>query len=135
MPFVLEGPQPAEHNGEAEVDVGRRRIDPELHAKRPPELQLLLEPALGLDVDRVTSELGAAHCAATLPLQSSASRAALRPQTGARKTAAQNPQAAPARAPLDPPRPRHRLVHVRARDRDRERDPIPRSGPPPEAGG
>src|SRR5438552_8859700 len=123
MPFVLEGPQPAEHNGEAEMDVRRRRIDPELHAKRPPELQLLLEPAVGLDVDGVTSELGAAHCAATLPLQSSASRAALRPQTGARQTAAQNPKAAPARPPLDPLRARPGLVHVRSGDGDRERDP------------
>src|SRR6266480_3776487 len=72
---------------------------------------------------------------ASLPLQSPASRAALRQQTGACPPAAQNPQAAPSRAPPDLLRARGGVVHVRPCDRDRERDPLTRSRPPPEAGG
>ncbi len=41
----------------ADVDVGRRDVDPELHAQRPAELQLLLEAARRQDVDGVPREL------------------------------------------------------------------------------
>src|SRR5881394_195524 len=72
---------------------------------------------------------------ASLPLQSPASRAAPRQQTGACPPAPQNPQAAPARAPPDLLLARGGVVHVRSRHRDRERDPLARSRPPPETGG
>ena len=41
-----------------DVDVGRGDVDPELDAQRPPELQLLLEPALREEVDVVAGEGG-----------------------------------------------------------------------------
>ena len=42
---VLEVAQLAQHDGVAEVDVGRRRVDAELDAQRAPERQLALELA------------------------------------------------------------------------------------------
>ena len=50
MARVLPLAQPVEHDGEAEVDVGRGRVDAELHAERPAFLQLPLELALRQDV-------------------------------------------------------------------------------------
>ncbi len=56
MTLVLEGAHSLERDAAADVDVGRRHVDPELHAKRAALLQLGLEPALGQDVDRVAGE-------------------------------------------------------------------------------
>ena len=53
--------KPVEDEGEAEVDVGRGRVDTELHAQGPSWLQLLLEAALGEDVDRDPRELRRCH--------------------------------------------------------------------------
>jgi hypothetical protein len=39
------------------MDVRRSRVDAELHAERPAELELALELAFGQDVDRVTREV------------------------------------------------------------------------------
>ena len=50
VPGVLELPQLAEHDGPSERDVGRGRVEAELHAQRPAERELLLEPALGNDL-------------------------------------------------------------------------------------
>ena len=55
MPGVLEVAQLAQHDRVAEVDVGRRRIDAELHAQRAPERQLALQLARREDLG------GAAH--------------------------------------------------------------------------
>ena len=73
--------------------------------------------------------------AASLPLQSSASRAAFRPKEGACEAAAQDPEAPLAGASADPFRARHGLVRVRAGDRDRERHPLARPRPAPEPRG
>ena len=47
MAGVLELAQLAQDDDVAEVDVGRRRVDPQLYAQRPPGRELLGEPALG----------------------------------------------------------------------------------------
>ena len=59
MPLVLEGAHPLQRDRAADVDVGRRHVDPELDAQRPAELQLRLEPALRQHVDGVAGEVGA----------------------------------------------------------------------------
>ncbi len=56
MPRVLEGAQPAEDDGEAEVDVRAGRVDPELDAQGAAERELALQLALREDVDGVTEE-------------------------------------------------------------------------------
>ena len=57
---VLELAQLAQHDGVAEVDVGRGGIDAELHAQGPPlaarQPELVRERALGQAVDGVTGE-------------------------------------------------------------------------------
>ena len=53
---VLELAQLAQDHGVAEVDVGRGRVDPELHPQRPALAQLALERALGQGVDGVAGE-------------------------------------------------------------------------------
>ena len=58
---VLEGAHPLQRNPAADVEVGGRDVDAELDAQRTPELQLLLEPALGQDVDGVAGEILDAH--------------------------------------------------------------------------
>ena len=55
---ILELAELLEHDREAEVDVGRGRVDPELHAQWPAERQLALEAALGQAVDGVTGQPG-----------------------------------------------------------------------------
>src|SRR5438128_404388 len=57
MPGALKLGQPVEHVREAEVDVRRRRIDPELDAQRAAELQLALELALRQHVHGVPRQL------------------------------------------------------------------------------
>ena len=47
---VLEPPELAQHDGPSEGDVGRGRVEPELHPQRAAERELLLEPALGNDL-------------------------------------------------------------------------------------
>ena len=47
---VLEVAQLAQHDRVPEVDVGRRRVDPQLHAQRAPEGQLALERARRQDL-------------------------------------------------------------------------------------
>ena len=53
MAGVLPFPQPVEHDREAEMDVRRGRVDPELHAQRAALLQLVREPAFGQNVHRM----------------------------------------------------------------------------------
>src|SRR5438067_2982555 len=67
---------------------------------------------------RVSSAMPMA--AATLPLQSPASRAAFRPKARACEAAAQDPQAPALRPGPDPVRARPRLVHLRAGERNRQ---------------
>ena len=57
MTLLLELPQLAEDDGMPEVDVGRGRVDPELDPQRPALGELLLQPAGGQDVDRVSREI------------------------------------------------------------------------------
>ena len=57
MPRVLECAHALERDRAADVDVGRRDVDPELHPQRPAELELLLEAARGQNVDRVAGEI------------------------------------------------------------------------------
>ncbi len=56
MARVLKGAQLVEHHHVAEVDVGRRGVDPQLHPQRPLGLELLREPALGQRVDGALHE-------------------------------------------------------------------------------
>ena len=57
MACVLERAQAAQHEREAEVDVGAGRIDPELGAQGTPERELALQLALRKDVDRVLEKV------------------------------------------------------------------------------
>ena len=56
MPEILEQPQPAQHHGEPEVDVGRGRVDAELDPQRPCRGRASLQLLLGDDVDRAGGE-------------------------------------------------------------------------------
>ena len=56
MPEVLEQPQPAKHDREPEVDVGRGRVDAELDPQRPAGLELRPQLVLGDDVDRARGQ-------------------------------------------------------------------------------
>ena len=51
MARVLEGAQLVEHDHVPEVDVGGRRVDPQLDPQRPPTLELLGQTALGQRLD------------------------------------------------------------------------------------
>src|SRR5262249_35058336 len=53
---VLEQPEPAEHNGATEVDVGRGRVDAELDPQRGAALDLLAQLRFGDHVDRVRGQ-------------------------------------------------------------------------------
>ncbi len=53
---VLEQPQPAQHDREAEVDVGGGRVDAQLHPQRAPRLELRPQLRLGDDVDRARGQ-------------------------------------------------------------------------------
>jgi hypothetical protein len=55
---VLELAQLLEHDGVPEVDVGGRRVHPELHPQRPPEPELGLQPARGQRLRGVAREVG-----------------------------------------------------------------------------
>jgi hypothetical protein len=55
---VLELAQLAEHDGVAEVDVGRRGVDAELDAQGAPELELALQLPLREHVDGVAEQVG-----------------------------------------------------------------------------
>ena len=66
VPGALEVRQAVEDVGEPEVDIGRRRVDPELDAQRSAERELALELALGQDVDRMRDEI-VRHSRARLP--------------------------------------------------------------------
>ena len=62
MAGVLELAQLAQHDRVAEMDVGCRRVDAQLHPQRPPQAQPLLEAARRDDVDGPGGELlGGAH--------------------------------------------------------------------------
>ena len=67
MAGTLEVGEPVEDVGEAEMHVRRGRIDPELDAQGPAQLELLLETALWQDVDGVAGELFDGHSRARLP--------------------------------------------------------------------
>ncbi len=54
MALILELAQLLEDDGVAEVDVGGRRVDPELDPQRTMRRELLGEHPLGQHVDRVT---------------------------------------------------------------------------------
>ncbi len=53
MACVLPLAQPVEYDGEAEMHVGRGRVDAELHAEGPAERELPRELAFGQHVDGV----------------------------------------------------------------------------------
>jgi len=57
VPSVLERSQLVEDDAVAEVDIGGRGVDPELHPKRPPGAELLGEPANREGVSGATEEL------------------------------------------------------------------------------
>jgi hypothetical protein len=57
MAFALKGGHPLERDPVAKGDVRRRHVDPQLHSERPPEGQLALELALGLNVYGVAREV------------------------------------------------------------------------------
>jgi hypothetical protein len=54
---VLELPELAEHDRVAQVDVGRARVDAQLHAERSALLELLQQLLLGVDVDGAPEEV------------------------------------------------------------------------------
>jgi hypothetical protein len=56
MPLILKGPHPLQRDCPSDVDIGRRDVDPEFHAQRPPELQLRLEASCRQQVDGVPGE-------------------------------------------------------------------------------
>jgi hypothetical protein len=56
VPAVLELAQLAQDDRMAEVDVGRRRVQPELDAQRAAERELARESPVGEAVDRVTGQ-------------------------------------------------------------------------------
>ena len=56
MAEILELPELGETDGVAEVDVGRGGIDAELHAQRPPFLQLLDQLLARDDLGRAARE-------------------------------------------------------------------------------
>ena len=56
MPEVLELAELAQHHREAEVDVGGRRVDPELHPQRRTTAELAAQVGLGDGVDRAGGE-------------------------------------------------------------------------------
>src|SRR5205814_4614090 len=56
MPEVLEQPQPPQHHGEAQMDVGRGRVDAELDPEWSPALQLGAQLRGRDDVDRARGE-------------------------------------------------------------------------------
>ena len=56
VPEVLELAQLLQHDGVAEVQVGRRRVQAELDAQRPALGQALLERARGRHLDRVAGQ-------------------------------------------------------------------------------
>ena len=67
MPRVLERAHALQRDRAADVDVGRRDVDAELHPQRPPERELLLEAALREQVDVVAGEgVDVAHGAVIL---------------------------------------------------------------------
>ena len=53
---VLEQPQPAQHHGEAEVEVGGGRVDAELDPQRAAGRELLAQLVVGDDVDGAGGE-------------------------------------------------------------------------------
>ena len=53
---ILELPELAQHDRVTEREIGPARVDPELHAERPAERQLLLETALRYDVDGAAAQ-------------------------------------------------------------------------------
>ena len=61
MALVLPRTELAEDEREAEVDVRRGRVDPELHAQRPAELQLLVEAAGGKNMNRMARRCERLH--------------------------------------------------------------------------
>ena len=61
MALVLECAHPLQRDPVADVDVRCGDVDPELHAQRPAERELALEPALGEDVDGVAGQIGDGH--------------------------------------------------------------------------
>src|SRR5262249_52450664 len=67
MPLVLEGAHALKRNGAADVDVGGRDVDAELHPQRPAERELLLERSLREQVDGVPGQLGESHTASLEP--------------------------------------------------------------------
>ena len=79
MSLVLERAHALQRDPVADVDVRRGDVDPELHAQRPPERELALEPALGEDVDGVSGQIGDGHGSVD-------HRSALEPQTTRRRT-------------------------------------------------
>ena len=61
MALVLPLAQPVEHDREAEMDVGGGRVDAELDAQRPAELQLPLELAFRENVHGMARRRKAFH--------------------------------------------------------------------------
>ena len=53
---ILEQAQPAQHHGEPEVDVGRRRVDAELDPQRLAAFELLAQLGRRDDVDRARGQ-------------------------------------------------------------------------------
>ena len=53
---ILEQPQPPQHHREPEVNVGRRRVDAELHPQRRTPLELRTQLGFGDDVDRIRGQ-------------------------------------------------------------------------------
>jgi hypothetical protein len=56
VPEVLERAQPAQHHGEAEMNIRGSWIDAELHAQRRAVLELRAQLGFGDDVDRVRGQ-------------------------------------------------------------------------------
>ena len=111
------------------VTSGRRDVDPELHAQRPAELQLLLERALGEDGGCVAGELRDLHAAsldsAPCAFADSTKQA---PKTNGRRIRKLRLLALVLVLGLL----WARLVHVRPDDRDREPAPAVRPRAPAE---
>ena len=56
MALVLEEPEHVQHHQVPGVDVGRRRVHPELDAQLLPRLQAALQVGLLVDLDRALSQ-------------------------------------------------------------------------------
>src|SRR5687768_18405579 len=102
MALILECAHPLKRDRVTDVHVRCRDVDAELHPERPAKRELLLETALGKDVDGVTGELGDRHRPADHRSRAPGPRARIAASVLRRR-----------RSTAAPPKPRRRIRKLR----------------------